>query len=507
MRISKGLRIQKYMTNAKFDQDSMDLYTAMHKLAKHGRVKGYGAKEKAIVEAFGNDYTRYIAAYRKLLQGNIIKNDGKTLFLLLCNDLHFFNLRNELLEKTTRKCPRLNLHGQEAIPQYHQPKKEELQVPENRIISGGIKVPRSLAPYFTGQVLTSEERENMLQENIDLEERRRDLNKCVKLYYLAWMSQANSNGEIKNFNVNFSVKSLNTRYNFDEFSESTAYYALDMLEGLGLVEMRTNEDNGSRMLVIKGYKEAFERRENYVVLPYGMVFKKKFKDMGNRAINMAFYFLFRLNNGERGDEQGKDKHITFKLYGGGSDTEGEKAKFELTKFMLRRRCNAEIGGIVKPLTEYFNIQPNARTGNRGYYDISLREGYFVEKSEANKMQTFLDPCERYFKKAAIVDELLKKRPLFGMNYEDKQNIVTVLHRASRQVIEKILMTLYYDQEGRRRRGAALIRDYGKYTNWLYKRYKAGDRGLLTDKMCRCLNGTDDLEPEEDYANYPITIVF
>ncbi|WP_010247090.1 hypothetical protein, partial [Acetivibrio cellulolyticus] len=332
-------------------------------------------------------------------------------------------------------------------------------------------------------------------------------------YLCGIMGQTNTNGDIFDYNKRQSIKKIKELFEDGEetISERTCYDVHAKLKAMGILEEGIHPVRKTPYLRIVGYKEAFE--DGYIVVPFA-VFQKAFKTLETGSIKLFFDTLYKLNNGEdpgnkKNPNPGKDKVVQFKAYLTEKDRkdEGRKKKYAVNQLWLKRKSKTEILNFILGkdnsenggLRHFFDISINRETG---VVFLKIKDQYFVTKKHSKKLRDYIDPLERYKKKAELIDEILKTCA-FKYNDKDRRAFVDILHRERKRVIKMLLNALDLDYRRRSERNGKPIKSLGAYMYWLYGTYKKGDKVIIYEKLYgpekQDIGDTEDII--DDYEMY------
>lgn len=490
MKLKKKDRIIKYLFDRGYSRELILYVTALLEVCNNGSIKNYALKyhKDIINNYFNNDRSIFNEIYLTLLRDEIIKMEGLDLNILIWNDDHYYRLRYNI---PRRKYSKSILQDQQSIGNLldefskavasHKgdaadPTKkitinnlEEVKVKYDWVKIQGIKIPRNLSSLFIGNqdggTLTKEEMRHM----------------CGLL------SQCDANGDIVDFRESYSFQLMLSLFDDNSVSVSTCYDVHRKLRDKGVISLEIHSQKGVPCLRINGYREGFGKNKNYVIVPYA-VFQKYFKDCETSSIKVFFDWIFKLNNGDdKGGNKGKDKVIYLKAFTTKLDTRTDKQKYYEFCRWVKKRCRSEIKKLLvgdgehDALQNFFDFTLNSKNASRGVIEIRIKEQYYISKKNAERTRMYLDPLDRYKKKAAIIEEVLASCTM-KCSIKDKRDFVRILRSASRREIELLIATLEIDFRNRQQRRWKEIRSLGAYLKWLYDQYRRGDRTIIYEKL-------------------------
>ncbi len=477
--IKKNTKIISCIDNTTYPDRIKQLLRYLVGMSKQGIIRNYEKLSFQISERLYNgDFREYMKDYETLFKDKIIRFDGRNLLILLFTDTYLFRLmyRNNTKRQYIKNSNNMRWFlKKDFIDPY-----SDLYKKINDVNKMGVKVPVSLLAYLISRPAVSVfnySPDELLKENL-----KRSLPNKVRLYYLLLMCVCNTNGIIKDFNCHFAVKEINRLFGEGYFSFNTANHAHNKLISLGLITQVYDKDSNCNTVCINGYKDGFGPTKRYIVIPYSLISDPVFRLMSNASTKVLFELLTRLNNGEDkvGLSYGSEKYIQYKLFSCPDDSDKERKQLSYLLSLTKRRNSYEINKVMGELLHFFIIEPDKLKGDRGYYNIKLRSEYFIKKDDASSIKIFIDPSERYYKKAALIRNYMKE---FNIECDDKNyySIIRILHKSGNYVIKKILYCLSNDIQLRNINGWSKIDSIGAYTYWLYSIYKK-DNSIIKDKL-------------------------
>lgn len=509
-RLKKKDRIIKYLYERGYQEVLIFYVTALMEVCDNGCIKNYAIKYHSdiVKNLFNDNRNSYNEIYLKLLQDEIIKMEGLDLRILLWDDDVFYRIRynlprrkysrsihqdqqsiSDMLDKLTSAINPERIKAADPLKKVVINNLDEVKVKYDWAKIQGIKIPRSLLHLFIGNqdgdtYLTKEEMRHT----------------CGLL------SQLDSNGYIVDFRESYSFQLMLDLFDDNSVSISTCYDVHRKLRSKGVITLENHPQKGVPCLRINGYKEGFGKDKNYVIVPYA-VFQKYFKECETSSIKLFFDWIFKLNNGDdKGGYKGKDKVIRLKAFTTKLDTRADKQKYYEFLRRHKKRCKSEVRKLLvgdgehDALQNFFDFDLNPQNASRGVIDIRIKEQYFVSKKNAERTRLYLDPLERYKKKAAIIEEVLMSCTM-KCSIKDKRDFVRILKSASRREIELLLTTLEIDNRNRQQRHWKEIRSLGAYLKWLYEQYRQGDRTIIYGKLHGDPETFENDEYEEMIENF------
>lgn len=483
--------IQKSQITSNFDKSLYEkkikiLHEHLLNMSKEGIIKNANAKLPEIINnIYAGDEVSFKHDLLVLKDAEIISFDGYNIHMLLSKLDNYLVFCSELLitdlpiKKSMKPIKILNLRKFDR----------DFIKEQEKARTGSFKVPQSLIPYITGELLSEKECTGLTKEQIQYENYRRSLPKYAKLYYLYYMSCSNSNGICKDFNIHYTATYINSLFDYTIIPESNNCYKVHrMLLDYNLVREYIDSATQQKCLEIVDYKLHLEKKDRYIAIPHSLVFNPAFISLPAASVRVAFYFLSRLNNGENAHtNQGSNKKMAVKLFSYYSDTVANLTQYYFIKMITRRRTNAEIFNIIKPLFSFFNFESIAS----GCFNISIKEQFFIAKKNVTKLKTFSRPSSRYPKKAATIFKYLDDYNI-RTDEKSREEIIQHLHRCSSKIIRRILFTLKNDIEFRTYNSRQQFRSISAYTLWLYKIFRT-DRELFLEKQTKYIEFKKDFE--------------
>lgn len=487
MKLKKKDRIIKYLYDNGYQQELIVYVTALLEICNSGVIENYVTRYHSdiVKNFFSDDRGSYNQIYLKLLQDEIIKMQGLDLNILLWDDdvfyRHKYNMPrrkysgsilkdqqsiSDILEKYSKAINPEKIKNIEPVQKVTITDLDEVKVKYDWAKIQGIKIPRNLSHLFIGNSETELAKEEMR-------------------HMCGLLSQCDADGYINDFRESYSFQLMLTLFDDNSVSVSTCYDVHRKLRNKGVIILENQ--NGVPCLRINGYKEGFGKNKNYVIVPYA-VFQKAFKECETGSIRIFFDQIFKLNNGEdKGGYKGKDKVVYFKAFNTKLDTGEDKQRYYKTLRWLRKRCKSEVMQLLigdenhAALKTFFNFTLNSKNADRGVIEVRIKEQYFVSKKNAEKTRIYLDPLERYKKKADVIDEILASCTM-KCSIKDKRDFVRTLKHSTRREIELLITTLEIDYRTRRQKNWKEIKSLGAYLKWLYDQYRQGDRTIIYAKI-------------------------
>lgn len=470
------------------------LFTKMIEESENGFLKNYTVFESKYVELlyYGN-FTKYYESFLELQNIKkfiILDRTEDTLYIKLFSNKHYNNCLIDIKNKKRKyvKNPVLDKQGILNIMstgKYGKIMSEALARIETDNITyatkqNGFKLPFSLMSYLKGEPLPIQNVNSLVKFNKEfliLEEQRRNLSKEDKRAYCACIAFSDSNGIIEDYNINSLVESINREFGEGAFSKSTMYDVIPKLLKLNLLEEFTNNKTGCKCLRVVNYKECFQNKERYVIIP-NIVLTKVFKNLESAAICLFFDFLFLLNNGEDTSNKyvGQSKAIYFKIAKLDTDSPESKLNFEQQQAWLKKRYPGELRTLLwgdisdsefLSLAEYFHFNCVQDT----VLQVRIRREYFVSK-QAEKLKKLLLLKGKNKIRYASIEETLKEHEI-DYNSGDLISYIKIFKGASIKVIKTIFEQLADRITGGRQNGLPEIENPPAYVHTLYKNYKEG----------------------------------
>lgn len=445
-------------------------------MSKQGIIRNYEKQSIQVCESlYKGNFQEYMEDYSILFKDKVIRFDGRNLIILLFTDTFLFKFKYKYSNNSRQPYIKRWTTQRAFIDPYSDLSKKIQDIKQK-----GVKIPVSLMDYLICKPISIEN--DYSPEQLVSENAKRNLPDTIRIYYLLLMCLCNTNGVIKDYNCHFATQEINRLFGEKYFSDDTAYYAHRILLDVGLISESFDKESNCNSIKINGYSDGFGPKKRYIVISYALISDPVFVLLSNAAHKVIFELLSRLNNGEDkgGYTTGVDKFIQYKLFACPDDSGPEKTQIRKLLKLTKRRNSYEINKVMGEVSHFFDIQPDEKTGDRGYYNIRLKNGYFVKKECASSINIFIKPSERYYKKAALIRKYLSD---YNISYEDKdyESIVRTLHRAGNYVIKKILYCLNADMKLRYFNGWSPIKNIGAYTYWLYSIYKK-DNSIVKDKL-------------------------
>ena len=465
---------------------------------KEGDIKNFQSLVPHFVSLFSGGLQEYYDAFQELLNSKFIEHSREEdyVFIRPYLDMHFYSILGVINSRKRQytKSPVTIKKEWDAIYKKYgaridfTPKPVD---PDDQLIryttkTNGVKIPDSLRPFFTGEPITDVDGKiiarfdnNYLRQEKD----RRNLTKEEKRVYYACIKFADTNGNIDDYDARSFINSILIEFGDGSVCQSTVYLALKRLIELGLVYTEIYNSDGDKgsscigdriRLVVAGYKEAFNRRERYVIIP-DVVLDKAFKKCPASAIKVFFTIMFRLNNGDggEGDNSGlkKSVHLSFEKFLPRKNKQKQKEDREdwLKKRYPGEMCSIVWGDIdeveLKPLSYFFHIIPDKSENNLAFY-FSIRSEFFISKSaDLFKMSIALTGKNK--RRAQIIEESLKHHGI-DCSQEDLFDLVKIFRSAGRKNINLVIGRLADRIQLGKEKGWNDIRNIPAFVFTMYK---------------------------------------
>lgn len=464
---------------------------------KDGDLYNYQSIEPHFVKLFSGGLDEYYAAFLELLNGKFISYDREKDYVFIKPFLgNYFHSILGVIEGRKRryiKSPQtLKNEYNTFLAKYgskmnYIPELSDDQLVRYTTKSSGVKIPDSLRPYFTGEPIKNYEGKviSKFDNNYLKRERdRRNLTKEEKRVYYACMKFADTNGIIDDFNTRSLVNSIIIEYGDGSLCQSTVYLALNKLFELGLLYSAVNNRSSvdtSSCLVIAGYKEAFARRERYVIIP-DVVLDKAFKKCEASTIKIFFRILFMLNNGDGGEGNlsGVDKvvRLSFKKF----LPKNNKQNIADSEDWLKKRYPGELYELVwgdinnsdiNSLSFFFYITPLTKPNDSNNSDLSymfkIRKEFYISK-KVDLYKKYLALTGKDKKRSLIIEDALKKHNIKCSN-DDLYDLVKIFRGAGSKNINFVISQLSERIEATNK-GWTKIRSISAYVYALYANRKS-----------------------------------
>lgn len=486
MRLKTKDKIIKLGYRYGLSDKAMQLLVGILDAANHnGEIKGYKSLEPQFVSLYKGNIADYYAAYQDLLISKFIvynKYDDN-LFIRPYLSPYFYRILGTI--EGRKRSYRKSIDTMRGEYDYLMKKyasrmdpelDPELETKEIRYNTktNGVKIPESLHPYFTGEPLTAADVKALSRLDRDylrLESQRRDLTKEEKRVYYACMKYADGNGVIDDYSEVSLIESILKDFGDGSVCRSTVYVAIKKLIELGLIRIDYNE-NAKRLLVV-GYKEAFERKERFVIIP-DVVLDQVFKKCQASAVKVFFKVMFMLNNGDGGEgsNSGPNKSIRLsfeKFLPGRAGKHKEACEDWLRKRYPGELCAIIWGDIEDPdinsLSYFFHITPDNKEGRLSYY-FKVRSRFYISK-RADLFKAYLALTGNNKKRADIIESEFRKHG-FECSNDDLRALVKIFRGAGRRKIAAVIGRLIDRIKTGKENGWPEIRSIPAYIYTLYK---------------------------------------
>lgn len=422
---------------------------------KYGDLNGYKALEPHFVNLFPGGLDEYYSAFRELLDSKFVDHDisEDSVFIRPYVSPWFYSILGAI-EGRKRQCTKSLVTARKEHDAYikkYGPRMEFYQELPDELIryntkTNGVKIPESFMPYFSGEPLTEKNGKSVLsfdKNYVKIEKDRRNLTKEEKRVYYACMKFADTNGIIDEYNEKSLINSVIIEFGDGSVCQSTVYLAITKLLELGLVRVDINSK--TCCLVVVGYKEAFERKDRYVIIP-DVVLEKAFKKCQTSTIKAFFKLMFMLNNGDGGKNekdsgQNKSVRLPFSKYLPGNN---KQKKTEDGEDWLKKRYPGEVCSIVwgdidevdiNSLAYFFHITTDDKDGDLTYY-FRIRSKFYISKN-VDLFKTSLALTGKNKKRAQIIEDSFDKN---GIDYsqEDLRELVKIFRSAGSKNIRSVI---------------------------------------------------------------------
>jgi len=522
LRLTKKDRIIKFAENNEYSSDVIKVISYLLDVSIDGKIQDFmtSSYKRAVRLLFDGNESEYIKVHKFLCEKEIINLKGNVLYILPWDEEHIFKLQyNTPKRKYSKDLVKEQTNIGDFIGKYLSDKKilaniekyigpvklennlEGIKITYNWAKIEGFRLPRGkwFTDLFTFKL-------DIMECNTDIPEgsepadgnrntkavKPSNITKEIVRYLCGIMGQTNTNGEIFDYNKHQTNKKIQELFEDGEetISIRTCYDVHAKLKAIGVLEEGIHPKRKTPYLKVVGYKEAFE--DGYIVVPFA-VFQKAFKTLETGSIKLFFDTIYKLNNGEdpknkKNPNPGRDKVVEFRAYLSPKDRKDEdkKKKHLKSQFWLKRYSKTEIMNFIfgkdnsenGGLRQFFDITINRETG---VVFFKIKDQYFITKKHAKKLRDYIDPLERYKKKAELIDEMLKTCA-FKYNDDDRRTFVDILHRERKRVIKMLLDALDLDYRRRSERNGKPIKSLGAYMYWLYGTYKKGDKVIIYEKL-------------------------
>ena len=255
-------------------------------LQSRGDIVNYKTLEPQFINLFKGGLTEYYIAFSELVNNGFIEHSSEDNYVLVRPFIgtHYYSIMGTIQGRkrqyiknhdTVKKEYRdfLNKYGTRI--EYFE------TLPGDQLIryttkTSGVKIPDSLRPYFTSEPITGKDGKIIALYDNDYLRRemdRRNLTKEEKRVYYACIKFADTNGVIDDYNILSLVNSIIIEFGDGAVCQSTVYLVINKLLQLGLIFIdyspidASGTSSCSCRLIVAGYKEAFERKERYVIIP------------------------------------------------------------------------------------------------------------------------------------------------------------------------------------------------------------------------------------------------
>ncbi len=420
-------------------------------------------QDEIINKVFEGNRNSYYECYVTLVKDKYITLKGLELHILPWNDTTLFSMKYNLQQKNKRAYRKdavqdqitFSKYASETLGSSSEVKEELLPISDKWENLKGIKIPRNFKDLLSGQVDSF----NYTKEKIR--------------YLLGLIAIANSNEEIKAFNVQYTHSKLSEVFEENTIALSTCYYVHNQLIKDEIITVY-KDPAGYNNLRINGCKEGF--RKGYIAVPY-LIFQKVFKAMETAAIKIFFDVAFKLNNGENGKGKAdNNKPVIFKADINATNNKESIIRHTKTLERLKKRSRSEMlklfsGTEGRPgLNSIFNIDLHAI--KKGLIYIRMKTQYIIQKSEAAKA-SFFSAADRFKKKAAIVKDTLIDTAI-SLNDKEFDSVVEKLRKANTRAIKAVIKVVNNEIIIGNK-----INDIVSYIKAVYDRYMSGERIQLS----------------------------
>jgi hypothetical protein len=468
-----------------------------------GFIRGYSAFESRYIDdLFVGNQSIYYGAFMELSTSKkLIVHDRTedTIYIRPYSERHYNNLLIELKNQKRKyvKNPELSRQGffneladgkygkilSEALLKSGQSREEVSYTTK----ANGFKITDTLKPYLTGEPLTEKEINTLIQRNKDLlvlEEQRRNLSKEEKRAYCACIAFSDMNGVIEDYNIHSLVQSIKREFGDHAFFVSTMYLAVQRLLELKLVVEYTDNKTGLKCLKVANYKESFDSKDHYVIIP-NVVLQKAFKKLQTSAIKLFFFFVFLLNNGEDKDNKysGQGKAVYFKISNISSNSNKSQNSYEQQHSWLKKRYPGELKTLLwgsindsdySALAEFFHFHLTSDA----VLQVRIRNEYFISK-KAEKLKQLIALKGRYRARTSVIEKVLNDNEI-EYSPLDLISLIKLFKGTSSKLIKVILEQLAERVKKGKEAGWDDIRSIPAFVNTLYQSYKQGKSSSSED---------------------------
>lgn len=422
-----------------------------------GSIHGYRSYENKYVDLFPSGLNEYYAAFLELLNGKFIDyaKDEDYVFIRPFINTNFYSIlgaieghkrQYQITSETEYNEKKAFSYNEGALVEPYITDINDDQLIRYNTKTNGVKIPESLHPFFTGEKLTTKEIEVLSQLDSNYLARvkdRRNLTKEEKRVYYACMKFSDSNGILEDYNERSLINSIIIEFGDGSVCQSTVYLAIKKLLTLGLIRIDVNDRTGYYLVVV-GYKEAFERKERYVIIP-DVVLEKAFKKCQASTIKAFFKILFMLNNGDGGEGSNtghnKSVRLSFEKY---LPKKYKQEQIHDYEDWLKKRYPGEVSAIVwgdidaaeiNSLACFFHINYDNNDGHLSYY-FRIRNKFYISK-KADLFKTSLALSGKDMRRAQSIEEAFNKYGLY-CSQEDLRDLVKIFRGAGRKNINFII---------------------------------------------------------------------
>lgn len=438
---------------------AMLLLNSMLNDCESGELHNYQSYEREYIKLFSGGISEYYSAFSELVHSKFVlhEKDNDYVFIKPIYSTFFYEILGEIESKKRwcRKSPeRIKRDHDAFLNKFGTRLDEIIPLDPDRLLryntkTNGVKIPECLKMYFTGEQIKSSEADVMFRMDnnaLHQEYQRRNLTKEEIRVYYACMKFGDTNGIIDNFDIQSLISSILIEFGDGAVCQSTVYLAVNKLFELGLIHTESynpcclGSSGTLTRLVVTGYKQAFDRKERYVIIP-DVVLDKAFKKCTTASIKVFFRILFMLNNGDGGEgsNTGINKIVWLsigKLLPRRNESDSEN--------WLKKRYPGEIcqlfwGDIddsdINSLSLFFHINIKGSGDNIRYFFRIRKEFYISKSADLFKMAITLTGKNK--KRAQVIEDALNSHGL-SCSQADLVDLVKIFRGAGSKNIRFVI---------------------------------------------------------------------